>query len=77
MNNNTFFVIEEKHNKNGKVFSHAEKVNNCYNLVSYFKPCKDFTIISINAVSTYKEARKIADFWNEGAKAHNNYYFAP
>ena len=76
MKGTTFYVIEEKHNENGKVFSHAEKVHNSYNLVSYFKPCKDFSIISINVTTTYKEAREIADFWNEGAKAHGNYYFS-
>ena len=73
---NSFYVIEEKHTETGKTYAHAVTVNNAYNLLNYFKPCKGFYIISINAADTKKQAEEIADFWNEGAKAHNSYCFS-
>lgn len=75
MNKNTYFVIEEKH-KSGKVFSHAEKIANAYNLIFAIKPMKDCELISVNACDTWKEAQEVAAFWNEGARNRGQYLFA-
>ena len=76
MDKNTYFIIQEKNTENGKVFAHAEKVHNCYNLFKYFHPCRGYDIVSINACSTWKEAQKVANFWNECAKNNKNYAFS-
>ena len=74
MEGNTFFVIEKEHTPTGKLYAYAETVNNNYNLFGYFKPGKDFRIISINATKTRKEAERIAEAWNESAKAAGHSY---
>lgn len=72
MENNTFFVIEIQDNETGKTAARAEKVNNKYNLVGLFAPVRGFTLLSVNACDTWKEAQKIADFWNQCARQKNN-----
>lgn len=72
MENNTFFVIEIQDNETGKTAARAEKVNNKYNLVGLFTPARGFSLLSVNACDTWKEAQKIADFWNQCAKEKNN-----
>ena len=69
----TYFVIEELDVKTGKYISHAERVANCNNLLSYFKPYYGFKIISINACDTLKKSKEIADYWNEGALKNGKY----
>ena len=76
MDKKTFFVIEEEETATGKVFSHAEKVPNCYNLLGFFKPCHGCKIISVNACDTWKEAQAIAQHWNNCARNNNKYMFA-
>lgn len=76
MDKYTYFVIEEKDAATEKMFAYAERVHNCNNLYKHFKPCKGFEIISINACDTWKEAQRIASFWNECARKKGNYVFA-
>lgn len=71
MEKKTYFVIEEKSIKTGNTFARALKIPNCYNLVGYFQPHKDWEIVSINACDTYKKAQEIATFWNDNAKSKN------
>ena len=70
-----YYVITEQNNETRKLYSHAEKIPACYNLLDAFKPFTGFTILHINAVETWKEAQKTADLWNESAKNKNSYAF--
>jgi hypothetical protein len=70
----TYFVITEE-NENGKTFSHAEKVPNCYNLLNYFHACYGFKIVSIDACETFKRAKEVADVWNTGYREYGIYAF--
>lgn len=74
MKGKTYFVIEKEHTPTGKVCAYSETVSNCYNLFGYFQPGKDFRIISINATETKKEAERIAEAWNESARAAGHSY---
>lgn len=76
MKKNSFYVIEEENTTTGKTYAHAETINNANNLLYVFKPFQGFKIISINAADTLKEAREIANFWNEGAKGRGKYAFS-
>ena len=75
MENNTFFVIEIQDNNTGKTAARAEKVNNKYNLLDLRLSARGFSLLSVNACDTWKEAQKIADFWNQCAREKNNCMF--
>ena len=76
MGKKTFYVIEERSPETGKTIAHAEKVCNCFNLLGYFTPRKGLEIVSINACDTWKEAEKIAAFWNQCAREKGFYLFS-
>lgn len=75
MEKNSFFVIEIIENETGRTAARAQKVNNKYNLVGLFNPAKGFSLLSVNACDTWKDAEKIADFWNQCARNKNNCLF--
>ena len=75
MEKNSFFVIEIIENETGKTAARAQKVNNKYNLVGLFNPAKGFSLLSVNACDTWKEAEKIAHFLNVFARNKNNCLF--
>ena len=75
MKKNSFYVIEEKDEKTGKTYAHAETVPNNYNLVGKFAVPKGHVLLSVNACDTKKEANDIADFWNKQAREKNNYIY--
>ena len=72
MKKNSFYVYEIQENATGKTVANTRVVNNAYNLVGLFTPAKGFTLISVNACDTLKEARKTADIWNEVARSKHN-----
>lgn len=74
----SYFVIDQKNTKTGKRIASALRVHNCNNLLYYFKKYTyaDMELISVNACDTWKEAQKIADHWNECARANGEYLFA-
>lgn len=76
MKNNTYYVIDVKETATGKSYATALKVPNVYNLLGYFERtiAKGFELISINACGTWKEAQKIAEWWNECKTKNNNSY---
>ena len=74
--NYTYFVVMEKNKENDKLLAHVRKVANCYNLLDFFTPSGGFSVVSVNAMKTRKEALKLADFWNENALKNNNYYLS-
>lgn len=75
MNKNTYFIIEEQETATGKTCAWVRKIPNIYNLKDIFQPCKGCEIISINACSTMKKAKEIADFWNCCAREKGRYMF--
>lgn len=75
MNKNTFFVIEQREKATGKTAAQARKINNRYNLVNALRPATGFEFISINACDSYKEARAIANAWNNTAIDRGTYAF--
>lgn len=75
MDSNTFYIIEIKEISTGKTMAYVKTVNNKYNLIGLFDPAKNYQLLSVNACGTKKEAQKIADFWNEAARAKNNCLF--
>ena len=74
--NYTYFVVQEKNKENDKLLAHVRKVANCYNLIDFFQPSSGFSVVSVNAMKTRKEAVKLADFWNTNALKNNNYYLS-
>lgn len=68
-NKNFFYVVQDKY-ANGDMFAYATKIYNSQNLLAAFH---DADAIAINACTTFKEAKSIADFWNECAKKNGNY----
>lgn len=68
MDKRSFFVIEIIENETGKTAARAEAVPNCYNLLGLFTPARGYSLLSVNACSTLKKARQIADVWNEAAR---------
>ena len=74
--NYTYFVVQEKSKENNKLLAHVRKVANCYNLIDFFQPSSGFSVVSVNAMKTRKEAVKLADFWNTNALKNNNYYLS-
>ena len=75
MEKNTFYVIEAENPTTGKTYARAEKIPNNYNLIGKFTAAAGFIVISVNACDTWKEAQKIADFWNECAKSRSKLAF--
>ena len=76
MNNYFYFVVglyEEDENGKQKRFAYAEKVHGSNELLSYFGR-KD--IQHVNPVKTFKEAKEIAEFWNDCYKKNGTYMFA-
>ena len=72
MDSNTFYIIEIMEKSRGGTAAYVKIVNNSYNLIGLFDPAKNYQLLSVNACKTKKEAQKIADFWNEAARAKNN-----
>lgn len=75
MSKYSYYVIEQQNTTTGKYYSYATKIQNCTNLICAFKPSIGFTIVSVNACDTFKEAKEIAEYWNQGAKENGKYCF--
>lgn len=67
-----FYYTIEIINPEGKTFAYAERVHQAYNLYGYFdrfcNKSKGEEIISITPFSTLKQARAVANFWNDTAR---------
>lgn len=66
---NTYIVIDEKFS-DGTMFASVEKIGNCDNLLCFVERFPD--AYAMNVCATRKEAREIADFWNDRHKANGN-----
>lgn len=76
MEKNTFYLIEIMDNNTGKCAAYVRAVRNNYNLVGLFTPAKGFTLVSVNACDTKKQAQEIADTWNQAYKDKGLYLYA-
>ena len=54
------FVVYVKDIDGLGLYAMAKKISRNYNLVGYVKDCTTF-----NVCSTWKDAQRLADFWNE------------
>ena len=72
MTGNVWYALQRS--ENGKYYAHAWKLGRHINLASFVK---DFpNLVSMNACNTMKEAKEIANAWNEQFKANGTYMFA-
>ena len=67
----SYYVVATE-DKNGKHYAYVAKVANSSNLLCQFPSYA----IHVNACKTAKEARHIADFWNECYKKNGTYVFS-
>lgn len=75
MTKNTFFVIVEQDKTTGKTCAYVRTIPNYCNLKDIFDPGIGCSILSINAYSTKKKAKEIANLLNFWAREKNNYMF--
>lgn len=66
MTGNIFVVFEIDDPKFGAV-AYAEKIDRNINLISYGR---DKRYLAMNVCNTWKEAQKVADYWNKCYKAN-------
>lgn len=71
MKNYSYYVYTIE--SNGKYFSTWERVHNSNNLLSYFNKIKGLK--HINACSTLKECKEIAESWNKACKENGTFLF--
>lgn len=70
-----YYVITLK-NKEDKFYAFAQRVHRCNNLYGFFEryTATSEEITSINNCVTFKEAKTLAEAWNEAYKENGTYY---
>ena len=67
-----YFYYAVVNEENGKYFAYAERVREGNNIKSYFEADD---IIIVHPCGTFKEAKEIAEYWNECYKKNGTYMF--
>ena len=76
MTGNGFYVFEARNTETGKTYAYTEKIPKICNLLCHMTAASGYELISASLCDSYKEALKVADFWNECAiKAGNHAFF--
>ena len=70
-----YYVIAIK-NKEDKNYAFAQRIHRCNNLYGFFERyiASSEEITSINNCVTFKEAKTLAEAWNEAYKENGTYY---
>ena len=61
-------------NEEGKLYAMYAKVHQSYNLLAFVNCIPN--VIHVNVCDSYKQAREIAENWNESYKKNGTYLFS-
>lgn len=73
MANNYFYYVVDTKDENGLYFAYPARVHESNNLLSVIAGFKN--IVTLHQCKTMKEAKRIADYWNECQKKNGRYLY--
>lgn len=69
-----YYVVAVK-DKENKSYAFAQRVHRCVNLYGLFERYVPSEVTSINNCATFKEAKTLAEAWNDGYRKNGTYQF--